>query len=260
MLEMLDTVSKPVLSLPSFEGPLDLLLQLIEQHRLDITAIALAEVADQYLALVRAAPALDPGLLADFLAIGTKLLVVKTRALLPRSPLPAPPSEEDVGEQLARQLREYSQIKQAASALRERDAAGLRTHERIAPPPLPPRREPEQLPPLNIGVEALQAAVERRLALLRSEDTPPVEVPRPKTLTIEEVTGHIQRRLTASAWVTFDDLLSLAVTRAEVIVTLWTVLELYKRQEIIFRQDGLFDQITLGRGEQFEHSAASMQP
>ena len=110
------------------------------------------------------------------------------------------------------------------------------------------------MPPLDIGIGALHAAVERRLALLRSTDVPPVEIPRPKTLTIADVTAHLRQRLAMNVWVTFDDLLSLAITRAEVIVTLWTVLELYKRQIITFRQDGLFDQITLGRG------SASDQP
>lgn len=252
---MLDVTTKLTLSLDTFEGPLDLLLQLIEQHRLDITTIALAEVADQYLALLRAAPVPEPATLAEFLAIGARLLLIKTRALLPRSPIVAQ-SEEDVGDQLARQLREYSQFKQVAAVLKERETAGLRTYLRIAPPPLPPRPQPEQLPPLDIGIGALHAAVERRLALLRSDDVPPVEIPRPKTLTIADVTELLRRRLTTSAWVTFDDLLSLAITRAEVIVTLWTVLELYKRQVVSFRQDGLFDQITLGRGPSFDQPSA----
>ena len=252
---MLET-AKPTLSLEGFEGPLDLLLQLIEQHQLDITTIALAEVADRYLALVRAAPERDPSILAEFLAIGARLLVIKTRALLPRSPLPTIAPEEDPGEQLARQLREYSQFKQVATTLKEREAAGLRTYLRVVPPPLPPRPQPAHTPALDIGVGALHAAVERRLALLRSTAEPTTDIPRPKVLTLADVTDHLRRRLATRSWITFDDLLSLAITRHEVIVTLWTVLELYKRQVIVFRQEGLFDQITLGRGDHFDSPAS----
>ena len=70
------------LHLESFDGPLELLLLLIEQRRLPITQVSLAQVADQYLAQVHALPALDADLLADFLVIGSKLLLLKSRALL----------------------------------------------------------------------------------------------------------------------------------------------------------------------------------
>ncbi len=240
------------MSLPAFEGPLDLLLQLIEQQRLDITAIALAQVADQYLAAVRAADR-SPADLAEFLVIGAKLILIKTRALLPR-PLVEDPrlTEEDVGDQLARQLRDYSRFKQVAAALKEREASGLRTHLRIAPPPLPPR-EPRVgiLPRLDAGLPDLVGAVERRLKLLQSEGEPSVAVPMPKTLTIAEVAAELHSRLGAHAFVTFDDLLSLSLTRSEVIVTLWTVLELFKRHVITIEQTSLFDQITIGRGVAF---------
>lgn len=259
---MLEAAAKPTLSLDGFEGPLDLLLQLIEQHQLDITTIALAEVADRYLQLVHTMAEPDPSVLANFLAIGARLLVIKTRALLPRSPLPVIAPEEDPGEQLARQLREYTQFKQVAASLKEREEAGLRTYLRIVPPPLPPRPQPTQTPTLDIGIGALHAAVERRMALLRSATEPTTDVPRPKVLTIADVADHLRRRLVTRPWITFDDLLSLAITRHEVIVTLWTVLELYKRQVIVFRQEGLFDQITLGRGDRFdkEQSAQSEEP
>src|SRR5688500_14017946 len=97
---------EPIVSLPVFEGPLGLLLQLIEQRQLDITAVSLAHVADQYLAAVRAFDARSPADLAEFLVIGAKLILIKTRALLPRSPVEdLQLTEEDVGDQLARQLR-----------------------------------------------------------------------------------------------------------------------------------------------------------
>lgn len=242
---------KAALLLDGFEGPLDLLLQLIEQQRLDITSIALARVADQYLAVVRSATEPNLAKLAEFLRIGARLLLLKTRALLPAAPAETLSLvEEDPAEQLVRQLQEYSRFKQAATTLRERAEAGLRTYVRAAPPALPALPAQDR-PPLQVSLAQLVAIVERRLQLMRSDDQETVAVPRPKTLTIVEVTVALRAKLDTHAWMTFDDLLSVAVTRAEVIVTLWTVLELFKRQIITIEQEGLFAQITLGRGPAF---------
>lgn len=252
---------KPIVSLPAFEGPLDLLLQLIEQQRLDITVITLAHVADQYLAAVRAATDRRPADLAEFLVIGARLLLIKTRALLPRPPVEdVRLTEEGVGDQLARQLREYQHFKQLAAALKEREASGLRTYMRLSAPPLPPQRPvAERSPKLDVDLDDLVRAVERRLKLLQADDDAPVAVPRPRTLTIAEVTQQLRRRLATFSYVTFDDLLGLAVNRNEVIVTLWTILELFKRHAVTIEQSALFEQITIGRGPAFEDEALALE-
>jgi segregation and condensation protein A len=258
---VLQPTRKPIVTLPVFEGPLDLLLQLIEERRLDITAIAVAEVADQYLTTVRGFTDRSPADLAEFLVIGARLLVIKTRALLPRSPVEdLRLTEEDAGEQLARQLQEYSRFKRLAALLKERDAAGLRTYVRAAAPPLPPRpTTPEDERKLDVTLDQLVAVVEKRLKLLKAVDDPPIALPKPKVLTIDEVAAELQRRLQTYAWVTFDDLLSLAATRAELIVTLWTVLELFKRHIITIEQDGLFEAISIGRGDAFGAGVMSLE-
>src|SRR5262245_30660754 len=129
--------------LPAFEGPLDLLLRLIEREELDITTIALAQVADAYLAQVRALDAPDPAALSAFLVIAAKLLLIKSRALLPRPEIPKGADESiDEGVELARQLREYQRYKQAAALLRAWEEQGHRSYARAAAPPaLLPRRQ-----------------------------------------------------------------------------------------------------------------------
>ena len=233
--------------LPIFEGPLDLLLRLIEQRTLDITAIALAEVADQYLAQVRAMEQRDPAQISEFLLLAAKLLLIKSRALLPR-PVPAPPPEEDVGEQLARQLREYQAFKRLAEELRTTESAGQRSYGRGAAPDLPIL----PTPPLEHGVADLIAAVNRRLqlALPLAEET--ATLPRPRELTVSEVALRIVDLLQTQAFVHFEDLLGLAVTRAELVVTLWATLELWKRQAIEVEQAALFAAIFLTRGPAFD--------
>ena len=122
--------------LPEFEGPLDLLLQLIEHRELDITRVSLAHVADQYLEMISAPGAVELSALADYLIIAAKLILIKSRMLLPQAETSAE-GEEDVGDDLVRQLREYKMFKQAATFLRERDQKGLRAYPRLAPPPRP---------------------------------------------------------------------------------------------------------------------------
>src|SRR5437762_5328796 len=93
--------------LKQFEGPLDLLLSLIEQRQLDITTIALAEVTEQFLQYLKQLPKIDPTSLADFLSIAAKLLVIKSKAILPT--LALAPDEEDAGFDLEAKLLLYKQ-------------------------------------------------------------------------------------------------------------------------------------------------------
>src|SRR3990170_3911942 len=103
---------------PVFEGPLDLLLHLIESEDLDITAVSLVQVTDQYLASLRAADQIDLRALAEFVAVGAKLLFLKSRALLPRTPAQVEEDDreaEEIAQDLTAQLDEYRVFKTAAS-------------------------------------------------------------------------------------------------------------------------------------------------
>ncbi|MBX5465445.1 MAG: segregation/condensation protein A, partial [Clostridia bacterium] len=90
----------PLLRLEQFEGPLDLLLRLLESRQLDITEVSLAEVTDQFLAYLRGGGRLDPDQAGDFAVVAARLLALKARALLPEAaPAEAePPAEEEGGE------------------------------------------------------------------------------------------------------------------------------------------------------------------
>src|SRR6266852_4685399 len=114
------------LHLKSFDGPLELLLLLIEQRRLPITQVSLAQVADQYLTQIHALPALDADLLADFLVIGSKLLLLKSRALLLTEE--PDPEVEEVATDLAERLATYRVFRAAADVLRELEQRGERTY------------------------------------------------------------------------------------------------------------------------------------
>src|SRR5919199_1528001 len=100
--------------LPDFEGPLDLLLHLIEREELDITRLSLAQVTDQYMQYLNSMQRADVEQLADFLVVAAKLLLLKSRLLLPQAPLSGEEPSEDAGAELTRQLLEYRQYKRAA--------------------------------------------------------------------------------------------------------------------------------------------------
>ncbi len=222
--------------LDSFEGPLDLLLRLIEKAELDITSISLARVTDQYLAYIRQMEAVHPDLLADFLVVAAKLLLIKSRVLLPRPPQ-LDEEEEDVGQDLVRQLEEYRRFKEAAAQLREREAQGLRSHVRVAPPPAQPRG----LAPGEVSLADLLAALERALAVTPS--APVSTVVSPVTISIEDKLRAIEAAVSAGHRVHFAGLLMRAQSRVEVVVTFLAILELIKRGRVLAEQDTPFGEI-----------------
>jgi segregation and condensation protein A len=95
------------------------------------------------------------------------------------------------------------------------------------------------------------ALVQRRLRLLREAEADAVLMPVPKIITIADVRERIDQLMATQTWFSFEDLLSFSLTRQEVIVTLWTVLELFKRGAIVFEQQQLFGPIMIGRGPMY---------
>lgn len=234
------------ITLPAFSGPLDLLLKLIEREELDITTIALAEVAEQYLAHVRSLAEPEPRALAEFVSLAARLLLIKSRALLPRPPgesRSAVAADPDA-EALAQQLREYRRYKQVAALLRAWQEQDRRTFLRLAPLEVELDLAP---PPVTHSLNDLIGALQRRLQLALPFDEATVISLGPR-LTVAQVVARVHERLEQQAWFSFDDLFGPLVSREDVIVTFWAVLELLKRRTISIEQDQLFGRISIGRG------------
>ncbi len=225
--------------LPVYQGPLDLLLQLIEREELDITKVALAQVTDQYLVHVRALEQQNLEGIADFLVIAARLILIKSEAILPRPPERSP-GEEDLGDELARQLMAYKKYKEIAGALHQREEEGLRTYLRLAAPP----KVEGKLDLSNVSVDDLWKAVTRALALM--PDAPPVSsVIIPPKITIREKIRRIQVALRAAGRARFFDLLAEAKSRIEVMVTFLAILELVKQRRVSAFQERLFGDIVV---------------
>lgn len=229
------------LALPIFEGPLDLLLHLIEREELDITNIALVQVADQYMDFIRQQEQINLDALADFIYIGARLLLLKSRALLPRPETPDESLSEygDPTDDLARQLREYKLFKEAAGQLRSIEQAGVHSYPRVAPPP-------EMPPPLGLDgvtLDLLRDLVEE--ALTRVPETAPEPVIRPHRITVREKVAHIRDRILEHRRLSFRELMRECQTRMEIIVSFMAVLELIKSRVLDAEQDTAFADISL---------------
>ncbi|CAA9294765.1 MAG: Segregation and condensation protein A [uncultured Chloroflexi bacterium] len=229
------------IAVAGFDGSLELLLHLLADGRLEVTALSLAAVADQYLATVRLLPADGARLdfLAEFLVVGSQLLLLKSRALLPREAarmVEEVPVDEAT---LEARLREYRRYRQVAGRLDERQHQGTRAFSRPTPPPLPPPAAPPRLE--RAAPEQLAAALQRLLTARWPEPDPPA-APR---VTIGERIGHIREALAQHGRVLFEWLAESCQTRGELIVTFLAVLELFRAHAIELEQDELFGAIWL---------------
>lgn len=224
---------------PVFEGPLDLLLHLIERAELDITRLALSLVADQYLEHIRAMQELAVEEVSAFLVIAARLLQIKSEALLPRPPL-REEGEEDPGEALARQLILYKKYKAAAQTLVRRETDGLRTYIRLA-------AAPKIEGVFDMSGLTLQDLVEAALSVFNLG--PPLQplatVVAPPRITIRERIQLVIRSLRNLPRTAFHQLLSGRLGRVEIVVTFLAVLELIKRNFVDVEQTELFGVINI---------------
>jgi segregation and condensation protein A len=229
--------------IPIYEGPLDLLLNLIERAELDITTVSLAMVTDQYLAYMHSLEQANADDMSGFLIIAARLLQIKSEALLPRPPK-REPGEEDVGESLVEQLRLYKRFKEIGAWLEARQAAGLATYLRVAPPPrITVKFDPSTLT-LEMLVEAAQSALARA-----ADKEPLASVIAAPIVTIREKIHLISRTLRQLQRASFRGLIGDTATRLEVVVTFLALLELIKRYRVQVRQDSLFSDIQIDKLE-----------
>lgn len=237
-----------------FEGPLDLLLKLIERKQLEISKVSLAEVAESFLEYLDRHPGMPPGPLASFVWVASKLLWIKSQALLPRPPINRPEDEEDdPGDELVRRLEAYKRVQDAARWLRERETRGLRSYERPAPENvIPEKKAPEEL---GLGLDGVTLARLVRMVQRRMQLTMPV-VPvagtatRGHTITVAEKMAQLRKRLGGlkdggRTPLGRDFVEAAARSRTELVVLFLAVLEIIRRQYGYAEQEELFGEIWL---------------
>ena len=226
----------PQITLPVFQGPLELLLHLIERDDLDITAVSLVSVTDQYLAKVHERDDVDPGALAEFISIGAKLIFLKSRALLPRVESEVTETEDDVGRELVELLLEYQRYKAAADILESRQESGFRLFSRDAVAPNVPVGNGLE----GVAVDSLYAIM---LDVLSRKAEEPRGVVERQTLTLRERITDFRDRLKVRGRFSLRTVLETCQSRIEVIICFMAVLELLKGGECSASQQDAFGEI-----------------
>jgi segregation and condensation protein A len=233
--------------LPGFEGPLDLLLNLIEKNQMEITSISLVAVTDQFVAYLRTWDEPPLPRLAAFVAMAARLLLIKSRSLLPRQPRMEGADEDDDplddAEALAQRLREYQLAREIARSLRARELAGLQSFTRAtrlvdadlmltwAPPKL-----------VGLNVNALAAVFKRVLTEQRFAQ--PEQLPLP-LVTVAEKIEEVERLLAERGRVTLEEALLTAASRFAVVVTFLAVLEMWHQGRLSVKQETLFGPVEI---------------
>lgn len=243
-----------------YSGPFDLLLQLVTRQKVDIGAISISEVAEQYLAEAERIEALDLNVASDFLLVAATLLDIKAASLVPQE---APSKVDDefdedleelsaldgdaLREVLIQRLIAYKQFKGAAAALGARMQAESRMHPRVAGP------DPEFLglmPDYLAGITLRGLAVicadldgKRQTFLLEAEHVAPHRVP------LDLTVASVDRFTMAHQTCTFRELLDGEAKTEQLVVTFLAMLELAKRGSLTLSQDEIFGTICINRVE-----------
>ena len=226
------------LALPVFEGPLQLLLHLIESRQLDVLTVPLADVADAYVEHLGRHP-VDTAHLSEFVAIAAQLILLKSRRMLPAEPLPPLPEGTDEldEDELRRRLLEYRALRDASVALGRRDGSAplMRREPRESDLPAAPTE------PLPVAILVL--AIERLAAIPEPIAPPPQIVAR--EITIGQQIGVLTAALSRTGRIVLQTILARCRSRTEAAVTFLAILELVRRRQVIARQDDLFGPIVV---------------
>lgn len=230
------------IELEQFSGPLDLLLQLIETEKLDISQVSLAKVTDQYLSYLEQAENISATELADFLLVATKLLVIKSKIILPQ----LNDDEEDSAEELAAQLKIYKDYLDACRQMTAIIGQGqfCFSREKIAA-----NFEPAFSPPANLRADDLAATFAEIINRIDYVVNLPQKV-MAKAISLREVVDNIRNRLKQFEQIRFREVLSQVHDRHEIVICFMALLELIKNNEVAVTQKGVFDDIMVTTADQ----------
>lgn len=238
------------ITLTHYEGPLELLLDLIRKHKLDICDIPVAEVTAQYLDFLHVLEEMDVDMVADFLPMAAQLIYIKSRMLLPPNP-DADDEEEDPRAELVQRLLEYEKFRNAAQMLHQMEQVEKAVWTR------PGRLDPEgeDFEP-EITATLYDMLTVFRDVLQRLEERPTMDIDR-EEFSVEQMARFIMQQLEgARNGIAFGELMSHFRTRGAVIAAFLALLELARLSTIRIGQKDAFGEIQLSLRPQNERTQA----
>jgi segregation and condensation protein A len=234
------------LQLDQFQGPLELLYQLIKKNKIEISEISLARVTEQYLEYLNNLKDFNLDMASEFMVIAAELIEIKTRTLLPGE---NNEREEEDSNSLVNRLKEYHYFKKVSGLLQEYEENTSRMFTR----PILEKFEPDKEFKLNLELELdeLIAAYKKAMAAANLEDEQKEEAVERKwhkidfeNIRIEDKTEYIKEKLLKSpSGVSFIELIEDKRNRLEIIVTFLSILELAKIKQIKLKQEKIFANI-----------------
>ncbi len=233
-----------------FDGPLDLLLQMITKEQVDIKDIFVSRITDQYIDYVHHMQFIDMEDATDFLVMAATLLEIKSRSMLPRPPQ-LEEGETDPEEELIRRLEEYKRFRETAGALKEFEAAAAGLFSKLPDEfPLPP----QETELVGLDMEGLMAAL-RRVMLRKPEADTAAEVNHYAARDIHRDEHNVQdcmlsllKKLRNARTIRFEEAFSESPTREEVVTMFMALLELLRLGEMHMKQDRICGEIYLMHG------------
>lgn len=234
-----------------FEGPLDLLLHLIEKNKVDIYDIPIVMITEQYLDYIKAMETEDMNVMSEFLVMAATLLDIKCRMLLPKE-VNEEGEEEDPRAELVQKLLEYKMYKYMAYELKDRQMDASRTwfKERTMPKEIEDYRPPVDMQELLGDADLSKLQELFRMVMRRQEDKiDPVRSTFGKIekdeIDMDAKTSYIEEYLLTHKTFSFTELLEKQKSKMEVIVTFMVILELMKLGRITIVQENTFDDILI---------------
>ncbi len=228
-----------------FSGPLDLLLQLIEEQKMDITQLAIASVTEQFLRHVKMLEIVEPTSLADYLSIAAKLLVIKSKSILPT--LEFDEEEADVATNLEQKLLLFKQFKEVSKVLKNLD--NRREQSFIRETSF--EEKINFYPDPEVKTDTLYKAILNVLRTIEEIQNLPKGTIR-EAISIQEKIDSLQLLISSQIETKMSSLLATAKDKTEVIVTFLALLELIKQRILTVEQEQIFSEIIIKKKETLE--------
>jgi segregation and condensation protein A len=242
----------PPIKLGNYEGPLDLLLDLIRKQQINIYDIPIAKITQQYLDYIHLMEDLNIDVAGEFIFMAATLIYIKSRLLLPPDPTAPPEEQEDPRLELVHRLLEHEQFKNAAEML---NSKRLIEDAMWSQPGIGEFSEAEDEPGLAVSVFDLISVF--REILERAKKKPQMEIRR-EEVTVAQMVQHVKQVLRASTGpVPLTDLIGDFVWRQALIALFLAVLELVRLRAVQLRQKDLFAAISVGRSKRFNEVLAA---
>lgn len=238
--------------LEAFEGPLDLLLHLIDKNKVNIYDIPINEITKQYIDYIQKLEYKDLDSMSEFLVLASELIKIKSKMLLPKDENDE--SEEDPRHELVERLLEYKMFKYLSDILKDKEIDASRTIYKDATIPEVLAEYKEAIDPLDVLGDLTLANIQKVfMSLLKKQENKidPIRSSfgeiRKEEISVEDKISHIKDYITYNKIFTFTDLLPEEISKQELIVTFLGLLELTKGGQIVIKQNELFDDFIITR-------------